>query len=190
MEERCGWAGDRPAMVDYHDTEWGAPTRDDRQLFELLILEGAQAGLSWRTVLERRDGYRLAFAGFDPQRVAALTADDQQALLADPGIIRNRAKVASAVTNAAAFLHVAAEFGSFSSYLWSWVDDRPVVNRWTSAAEVPATTDLSQTLSRDLRRRGFRFVGPTIVYAYLQSAVLVMDHLTTCFRWPELAENQ
>ncbi len=174
-------------MIAYHDDEWGAPTRDDRDLFELLVLEGAQAGLSWRTVLDRREGYRRAFHHFDPERVAAMTEAEQQVLLADPGIIRNRAKVASAVSNAAAFIDLAATHGTFSAYLWAWVDGQPIVNRWRSAAQVPAATDLSTAVSRDLGRRGFRFVGPTIVYAYLQSAGLVMDHLTSCFRWDQLA---
>jgi DNA-3-methyladenine glycosylase I len=174
-------------MTRYHDTEWGVPTHDDRELFELLVLEGAQAGLSWRTVLERREGYRRAFAGWEPERVAALGDDDMAALLADPGIIRNRAKVRSAVHNAAAFVEVVAEAGTFDRYLWSFVDGRPVLNRWTEPGQVPATTELGATLSRDLRRRGFTFVGPTIMYAYAQSAGLVMDHLTSCHRFGELS---
>jgi DNA-3-methyladenine glycosylase I len=173
-------------MVAYHDSEWGAPTTDDRELLELLVLEGAQAGLSWRTVLHRRDGYRRAFAGFDPQHVAAMGPDETAALLSDPGIVRNRAKVASAVRNAGALLDVAATFGSFGAYLWSAVDGTPVVGGWSDAGEVPVTTPLADSLSKDLRRRGFNFVGPTIVYSLLQAAGLVMDHLTGCFRYPEL----
>lgn len=185
---RCSWAvGTRPAMVRYHDTEWGVPTHDDRELFELLILEGAQAGLSWRTILERRDGYRKAFAGFEPGHVAALGDDDIEALLTDPGIIRNRAKVRSAVRNAAAFVDVVAEAGTFDRYLWSFVDGRPVHNRWTEPGQVPATTELGAVLSKDLRKRGFTFVGPTIMYAYAQSAGLVMDHLTSCHRFGQLS---
>ncbi|MDQ6840380.1 MAG: DNA-3-methyladenine glycosylase I [Actinomycetota bacterium] len=173
-------------MVRYHDSEWGVPTHDDRELFELLILEGAQAGLSWRTILERRHGYRRAFSGFDPQRVAGLGEEEIAVLLADPGIIRNRAKVRSAVANAAAFIELVAETGSFDRYLWSFVDGRPVVNRWSDAAQVPATTELGAVLSTDLRKRGFTFVGPTIMYAYAQSAGLVMDHLTSCHRFGPL----
>ncbi len=185
---RCSWAvGTGPAMVRYHDTEWGVPTHDDRELFELLILEGAQAGLSWRTILERRDGYRRAFARFEPDHVATLGDDDIEALLADPGIIRNRAKVRSAVRNAAAFVDLVAEVGTFDRYLWSFVDGGPVVNRWAEPVQVPATTELGAALSKDLRKRGFTFVGPTIMYAYAQSAGLVMDHLTSCHRYPALS---
>jgi DNA-3-methyladenine glycosylase I len=169
-------------MTAYHDEEWGVPTHDDRMLFELLTLEGAQAGLSWRTVLGRRDGYRRAFADFDPVAVAAMTEANQAALLADPGIIRNRAKIASTVTNAQSFLAVQAEAGSFDQWLWAWVDGTPVVNRWKRMEEVPASTPLSEGLSRELRRRGFRFVGPTICYAYLQACGVVNDHLAGCPR--------
>ncbi len=173
-------------MMGYHDTEWGVPTHDDGALFELLILEGAQAGLSWRTILERRDGYRRAFDGFEPERVAALGDDDVAVLLADPGIIRNRAKVRSALRNAAAFVDLVAETGTFDRYLWSFVDGSPVLNSWTEPSQVPATTEVGAALSKDLRRRGFSFVGPTIMYAYAQSAGLVMDHLTSCHRFAEL----
>ena len=175
-------------MVAYHDTEWGVPVRDDRRLFELLTLEGAQAGLSWRSVLVRRDGYRRAFADWDPAAVARLDTDAQAGLVADPGIIRNRAKVASAVTNAAAFLRVADEYGSFAAYLWERVEGRPILNAWESGGDVPVTTPLAEALSRDLRRRGFSFVGPTIVYAYLQATGVVMDHLTSCFRHGDLSK--
>ncbi len=177
-------------MVEYHDTEWGTPTYDDRGLFELLILEGAQAGLSWRSVLVRRDGYRKAFCGWDPARVAAIDDHGRAALLADSGIIRNRAKVASAITNAAAFLRVAEECGSFSNYLWGRVDGTPVINHWDDPGEVPVTTPLAEALSRDLRGRGFSFVGPTIIYAYLQASGVVMDHVTACFRHHELQHGQ
>ena len=184
---RCRWAsGTSPAMTAYHDTEWGVPTHGERELFELLILEGAQAGLSWRTVLERREGYRRAFAGFDPQAVAALDDDDIEALLVDPGIIRNRAKVRSTVTNAKAFLALVDETGTFDRYLWSFVGRSPVINRWGEPGQVPATSDLGDALSRDLRKRGFTFVGPTITYAYAQSTGLVMDHVTSCHRFEEL----
>ena len=174
-------------MRAYHDAEWGAPTHDDGELFELLVLEGAQAGLSWRTVLERRDGYRRAFEGFDPEVIAGYGDADEARLLGDPGIIRNRAKVRSAITNARAWLTLVAEVGTFDRYLWSWVEGAPVVNRWTEPAQVPATTPATDALSKDLKRRGFSFVGPTIVYAYAQSAGLVMDHLTTCSRAGELS---
>lgn len=182
--DRCGWAGTDPLMVAYHDEEWGVPTRDDRALFEFLILEGAQAGLSWRSVLVRRDGYRRVFAGFDPTRVAAMAPGD---LLADPGIIRNRAKVASAVTNASAFMAVAEEHGSFAEFLWDRVDGSPVVNHWEDLGQVPVSTPLAADLSADLRRKGFSFVGPTIIYAYLQATGVVMDHLTGCFRHAQLS---
>ncbi len=174
-------------MTRYHDEEWGVPTHDDRELFELLVLEGAQAGLSWRTVLLRREGYRKVFADFDPTAVAEMGPEAQAELLTDPGIIRNRAKVASAVGNARAFLAVQAELGSFDAYLWGWVDRRAVINTWSKSSEVPVSTDLAGSLSTDLRRRGFCFVGPTICYAYLQATGVVMDHLTGCFRHAELA---
>lgn len=184
---RCAWAGSDPAYIAYHDLEWGAPVHDDRRLFEFLILEGAQAGLSWITILKRRDGYRRAFAGFDPAAVARFDERQQAALLADPGIIRNRLKIASAVTNARAFLDVQAEFGSFAGYLWRFVDGKPLQNAWRSMADIPSSTPLSDTLSRDLKRRGFRFVGSTICYAFMQAVGMVNDHTTNCFRWNELS---
>ncbi|HEX5396291.1 MAG TPA: DNA-3-methyladenine glycosylase I [Candidatus Limnocylindria bacterium] len=185
---RCTWAGgDPPDNLAYHDTEWGVPLHDDRRLFELLVLEGAQAGLSWLTILRRRDGYRQAFAGFDPLAVSRLTDAGVERLLADPRIIRNRAKVRSAVANARAFLRLADEAGSFAGWLWGFVEGAPIQNGWHAANEVPAETDASRELSRELRRRGFSFVGPTIVYAYMQSAGLVNDHLLSCFRHAEVA---
>jgi DNA-3-methyladenine glycosylase I len=174
-------------MVAYHDTEWGVPMHDDRALFELLILEGAQAGLSWQTVLNRREGYRRAFAGFEIGTVASFGPDDEARLLADPGIIRNRAKVASAIGNARATLAVTAELGSLDAYLWSFVDGRPIQNAWRKLSEIPAETDASRAMSRDLRRRGFSFVGPTICYAFMQSAGLVNDHEVSCARYAEVA---
>lgn len=183
---RCAWANG-PWLAPYHDQEWGVPVHDDRRHFEFLTLEAAQAGLSWLTVLKRRDGYRRAFAGFDPAKVARYGPSKVESLLGDPGIIRNRLKVESTVTNAAAFLRVQEELGSFDAYLWAFVDGSPVVNRWRSMGKVPATTPLSEAVSADLRRRGFRFVGPTVIYAHLQAAGLVVDHLTTCFRYPDLA---
>ncbi|MEW5773669.1 MAG: DNA-3-methyladenine glycosylase I [Thermodesulfobacteriota bacterium] len=183
---RCPWARG-PEYEAYHDTEWGAPSRDDRHLFEKLVLEGAQAGLSWLTILKRREGYRRAFANFDAEKVARFTEADRARLLADPGIIRNKLKVASAIANAKAFLAVQEEFGSFAAYLWAFVDDTPIVNHFEKMSDVPAKTELSTALSRDLKRRGFSFVGPTAMYAYMQSVGLVNDHLVSCFRHAELA---
>lgn len=167
-------------MQAYHDTEWGRPSRDDRHLFEMLTLEGAQAGLSWSTILAKRDRYRTVYRGFDPQKVACFDADRCAALLADPGIVRNRLKVAASVANANAFLAVQAGYGTFAGYLWDWVDGRAVINRPVGPAEVPARSDLSDRLSRDLKRRGFKFVGSTIVYAFLQAVGVVDDHLVRC----------
>ncbi len=183
---RCSWAGSDPEMVAYHDTEWGVPVHDDPAHFEFLVLEGAQAGLSWSTILKRRAGYRKAFAGFDVAKVARFTPARVEKLLSDPGIIRNRAKVESTVRNARAFLAVQEEFGSFDAYVWGFVGGRPVVNRWRRLVQVPATSAESDALSKDLRRRGFGFVGPTIVYAHLQATGLVNDHLVSCFRYAEL----
>jgi DNA-3-methyladenine glycosylase I len=180
---RCGWAAKAgPLDRHYHDTEWGVPVREDRVLFEFLILEGAQAGLSWSTVLGRREGYRKAFAQFDPAKVARFTPARCAKLLEDPGIVRNRLKVASAVTNARAFLELQAAHGSFSAWLWDHVDGRPIQNTWTRMAQVPATTALSDRLSKALSKAGFRFVGSTIVYAYMQAVGMVNDHTTDCFR--------
>ncbi len=174
-------------MLAYHDEEWGVPSRDDRHLFELLTLEGAQAGLSWSTILRKREGYRRAFRDFDADEVARFTARDVERLLADPGIVRNRLKVESTVVNAAGVLEVRDEHGSFAAYLWSFVDDRPLVGGWRSLAEIPAEIELSRALSKDLKRRGFRFVGPTACYAFMQSVGLVNDHTVDCFRYAELA---
>lgn len=187
--KRCPWAGDDPLYVRYHDDEWGVPVRDDRTLFEFLVLEGAQAGLAWITILRKRERYRAAFHGFDPERVARMTARDRERLLRDPGIVRNRLKVDSAVTNARAFLEVRAEHGSYSDYLWSFVDGRPVTHRFRTMADVPARTELSDRLSADLKRRGFRFVGSTICYAYLQAVGVVNDHLVTCPRHGAVARS-
>ncbi len=187
--QRCSWVGEDPLMIDYHDREWGVPLRHDHKLYEFLILDGAQAGLSWRTILHRRDGYRRAFSNFDPAAVARFGDGETERLLTDPGIIRNRAKIRSAIQNARAFLAVQEEFGTFARYLWSFVDDRAVLNRFTTSAEVPAETELSRRLSKDLKRRGFSFVGPTIVYAYLQAAGLVNDHLVCCFRYRQVQRS-
>jgi DNA-3-methyladenine glycosylase I len=182
---RCTWATG-PWLVPYHDEEWGVPVHDDRTHFEFLVLEGAQAGLSWSTILKRREGYRRVFADFDPKAVARFTPARLESILGDASIIRNRRKVESVVGNARAFLHVQKERGSFDDYLWNFVGGQPTINRWKSIAQVPATTPLSDTVSADLRRRGFRFVGPTICYAHLQAVGLVNDHLTSCFRYQEL----
>jgi len=179
---RCGWAGDDPIMISYHDEEWGVPVCDDRKLFEFLVLEGAQAGLSWRTVLRKREGYRKAFQGFDPERVARYGDKEVARLLSDPGIIRNRAKVASAVGNARLIIAVRDEFGSFGTYLWRFVGNRPIANRFRKTTELPSRSRESDAMSRDLSRRGFRFVGPTICYALMQAVGMVNDHLVTCFR--------
>lgn len=185
-KDRCPWAlGVSQAYLDYHDREWGVPVRDDRRQFEFLILEGAQAGLSWSTILHKRDGYRSAFAGFDPAKVARFTPRRLEKLLQDPAIVRNRLKVSSAVSNARAFLAVQEEFGSFSDYLWAFVDGRPVQNRWRRQQDVPASTPLSDRISKDLKQRGFRFVGSTIVYSHLQATGLVNDHILGCFRYRE-----
>jgi DNA-3-methyladenine glycosylase I len=187
MPTRCAWAGDDPLYIAYHDLEWGVPVHDDRRLFEFLILEGAQAGLSWSTILRKREGYRQAFAGFDPQEVARFDETRIRELLADPAIVRNRRKVEAAVANARAFLAIREEYGSFDAYVWGFVGGAPVQNRWQSLAELPAQTPVSQALSRDLARRGFRFVGPTICYAFMQAVGMVNDHVVGCFCHAELA---
>lgn len=184
---RCPWGLGDPLYLAYHDTEWGVPLHDSRRLFELLNLEGAQAGLAWITILRKREGYRRAFAGWDPARIAAFGPADEARLLADPGIVRNRAKVRATIGNAAAYLRLTDELGSFDEHVWSFVDGRPLRNRFTSLDEAPAETDVSRALSRDLRQRGFAFVGPTITYAFMQSAGLVNDHLVGCFRHAEVA---
>jgi len=183
---RCPWAGTDPEYIRYHDEEWGVPLRDDRALFELLLLEGAQAGLSWITILKRRSAYRAAFEGFDPERIARYGDRETARLLSDPGIIRNRLKIGSAIRNARAFLALREEKGSFSGYLWDFVDGLPLVNRWETPDQVPARTELSDRVSADLKRRGFSFAGSVIVYSFLQSAGLVNDHLVSCFRWGEV----
>jgi DNA-3-methyladenine glycosylase I len=182
---RCAWAR-TPLSIAYHDEEWGVPVRDDRKLFEFLILEGAQAGLSWETILRKRAHYRRAFDGFDPQKVARYGAARKRRLLADPGIVRNRAKIDAAVLNARAFLEVQEEFGAFARYVWGFVDDRPVQARRRRMADVPASTPASDALSKDLKRRGFKFVGSTIMYAFMQAVGMANDHVVSCFRYPEL----
>jgi DNA-3-methyladenine glycosylase I len=185
---RCQWAeGASEAMLAYHDEEWGAPSHDDRHLFEMLTLEGAQAGLSWSTILNKRDGYRRAFAGFDAEAVARFGPDDIARLLEDPGIVRNRLKIGSAVANAARVLEVQAELGSLDAYLWGFVGGKPIVGDRRALSDLPAETDLSRALSRDMKKRGFRFVGPTVCYAFMQAVGIMNDHNTDCFRFRELA---
>ena len=185
---RCKWAeGVNLAYIEYHDKEWGVPVYDDRMQFEFLILEGAQAGLSWSTVLNKRESYRKAFADFDPQQVARFTKKRVEKLLENPGIIRNRLKVESAITNAKAFLDVQQEFGSFSDYIWSFVDGTPIQNRFRRDSDIPATSPESDALSKDLKQRGFKFVGSTIIYAHLQATGLINDHVVGCFRYKPCA---
>jgi DNA-3-methyladenine glycosylase I len=186
---RCGWAGDDPLYCAYHDEEWGVPLHDDQRLFEFLILEGAQAGLSWITVLRKRENYRAAFDGFDPVKVAQYDAAKVEALLQNPGIIRNRLKVQSAVRNAQAFLKVQAEFGTFDAYIWGFVGGKPRQNHWQLLSDVPAETDEARAMSKDLKRRGFNFVGPTICYAFMQACGMVNDHVTSCFRYEALSNR-
>ena len=184
---RCAWPGSDPLYLAYHDKEWGVPVHDDRLLFEFLILEGAQAGLSWITILRKRPAYRAAFAGFDPEAVARFDQAKVAELLGNPGIVRNRLKVAAAITNARAFLAVQEEFGSFDAYMWRFVDGRPIRNAWKSIREIPASTPVSDAMSRDLLRRGFKFVGSTICYAFMQATGMVNDHLVSCVRHADLS---
>jgi DNA-3-methyladenine glycosylase I len=181
-KQRCGWAGEDPTYVAYHDTEWGVPVYDDRLLFEFLVLEGAQAGLSWITILRKRDAYRKAFAGFDPEKVARFNAKKVEALMQDAGIVRNRLKIESAIKNARAFLKLQEELGSFSDYQWGVVDGKPVQNRFASMKQIPPRSAISDALSKDLKKRGFNFVGSTIVYAHMQAVGMVNDHIDACFR--------
>jgi len=189
MKKRCPWCETNELEVAYHDREWGVPVHDDRRWFEFLILEGAQAGLSWDTILKKRDNYRKAFAGFDPRKVARFDGRKRAALMRNPGIVRNRLKIASAVTNAQAFLSVQREFGSFDRYIWQFTGGKPKRNRWRAMRQVPAATLESDAMSKDLKRRGFRFVGSTICYAFMQATGMVNDHLVTCFRCREINEE-
>lgn len=186
---RCSWCGSDPLYVAYHDTEWGTPLHDERALFEALILDGAQAGLSWFTILKKRENYRRAFDGFDAERIARYGEADVARLLADPGIVRNRLKVAAAIGNARATLAIREEFGGLDAYLWRFVDGRPIVNAWRELAEIPARTALSDAIGKDLQKRGFKFVGSTITYAFMQGVGLVNDHLASCFRHRELTDT-
>ncbi len=182
MKNRCDWPGDNKLMIEYHDTEWGVPLHDDRKLFEFLLLDNAQAGLSWQTILNKRENYRKAFDNFDPAKIARYTERKIAALLDNPGIVRNRLKVRSAVTNAQIFLDIQAECGSFDSYIWQFVDGATIRNRWKTLGDIPATSPESDAMSKAMKKRGFKFVGSTICYAFMQSAGMVNDHLTRCFR--------
>jgi len=186
MKSRCEWCGSDPLYIAYHDEEWGVPVHDDRHLFEMLLLEGAQAGLSWLTILKKRENYRKAFHGFDPKKIAAYSQRDIQRLLSDPGIVRNRLKIESAIKNARGMLKIVQEFGSFSSFLWRYVNNSPRQNAWSSLSEIPARTEQSDMMSSDLKKRGFSFIGSTICYAFMQSVGMVNDHIVGCFRYAEV----
>jgi DNA-3-methyladenine glycosylase I len=187
--ERCSWCLKDDLYINYHDKEWGTPVHDDRKHFEFLVLESAQAGLNWYMVLQKRENYRNAYKGFDPVSVAKFTEKDVEILMNNPGIIRNRIKIEASINNAKRFLETQKEFGSFDKYLWNFVDFKPVVGGWKSLAEIPAKTNLSDTVSKDMKKRGFRFLGSTIVYSHLQAVGVVNDHLVTCFRYRELLKN-
>ena len=186
MKRRCQWGTTNKLYIDYHDNEWGVPVHDDRKLFEFLILEGAQAGLSWETVLKKRENYRKAFSNFDPVKISRYGDKKIEALLRNKGIIRNRLKITSAINNAKRFLEVQKEFGTFDTYIWQFVDGKPITNRFKSIRELPATTKVSDAMSKDLKKRGFKFVGPTICYAHMQATGMVNDHIVDCFRYKEI----
>ncbi len=188
-EMRCTWPGEDPLMISYHDQEWGTPVHDDRKHFEFLILEAAQAGLSWKTVLHKREGYRKAFYGFDPIQVAKIPLEESQELLKNPAIIRNKLKVAAAIHNATCFIEIQREFGSFDAYCWKFVDHRPIVNHWKNTSQIPSTSPISDAFSKDLKKRGFKFVGSTVIYAHMQAVGMVNDHLTNCFRYRNLMKK-
>lgn len=188
MKSRCEWCGSDPLYIAYHDEEWGVPVHDDRHLFEMLLLEGAQAGLNWLTILKKRENYRKAFHGFDPEKIAAYSQRDIQRLLKDPGIVRNRLKIASAIKNARGVLDIIQQFGSLSSFLWRYVNNSPRQNAWRSLSELPARTKQSDMMSSDLKKRGFSFIGSTICYAFMQSVGMVNDHIVGCFRYAEVKE--
>ncbi|ACN15502.1 Tag [Desulforapulum autotrophicum HRM2] len=190
MKNRCVWCGNDPLYVAYHDDEWGTPVHNDQRLFEFLILEGAQAGLSWLTILKKRENYKEAFHSFDCEAIAGYTQTDVQRLLSNPGIVRNRLKIESAIKNAQGVIKIQEDFGSLGSYLWRYVDGIPVQNEWKSMAELPVKTEISEMMSRDLKKRGFNFVGPTICYAFMQATGMVNDHTTDCFRHKEVKSYQ
>ncbi len=186
MKKRCGWVTENKIYIDYHDKEWGVPVHDDRKLFEMLLLEGAQAGLSWLTILQRREGYRLSYDGFDPYKIATWGSAKLKQLLNDPGIIRNKLKIEAARLNAQAYLKVVEEDKRFSEFIWSFVDGKPIRNSWESLSEIPVSTNESAALSKELKKRGFKFVGPIICYAFMQAVGMVNDHLIDCFRYKEI----
>ena len=186
IQQRCEWGNSSPLYIEYHDSEWGVPVHDERKLFEFLILEGAQAGLSWSTILNKRQAYLQAFDNFDPTKVASYDDAKVQALLANPGIVRNRLKIQAAIQNARSFLAVQDQYGSFDTYIWQFVDGKPVQNSWKSLQEIPATTKESDAMSKELKKRGFTFVGSTICYAFMQAVGMVNDHTVDCFRWQEV----
>ncbi len=186
MKERCEWVGDDQFLIDYHDREWGVPIHDDQRLFEFLVLEGVQAGLSWLTILKKRENYRLAFAGFDPSVIVKYNENKIQKLLQNTGIIRNKLKIRATIANAKSFLEVQKLFGSFDEYIWQFVDGTPIQNKWKSIAEIPSQSKESESMSKDLRKRGFKFVGPTICYAFMQAIGMVNDHTVKCFRYRQI----
>ena len=188
MKTRCNWSNKTQIYRDYHDYEWGVPVHDDWKLFEAIVLDGAQAGLSWETILNKRENYRIAFDNFDVEKVSQYGQDKIDELLQNSGIIRNRLKIKSAISNAKAFIEIQKEFGSFDTFLWNYVDGRPIQNHWKTLAEVPATTKLSDEISKELKKRGFKFVGSTIIYAFMQAIGMVNDHTVDCFRYPELKD--
>ena len=188
-DQRCSWVGSDPLMIAYHDTEWGVPVHDDEKLFEIMVLDAMQAGLSWRIVLQKRENFEEALEGFDLSKIAKYGDRDLERLVTNAGIIRNRQKLAATITNARSAITVQQEFGSLDTYLWQFVDGRPTLNAWTETSQVPAKSPVAEVMSKDLKKRGFKFVGPTICYAFMQAAGLVNDHLTTCFRFEELANS-
>ena len=188
-DQRCAWVGSDPLMIAYHDTEWGVPVHDDQKLFEFMVLDAMQAGLSWRSVLQKRENFELALEGFDISKIAQYGDRDLERLVTDAGIIRNRQKLAATITNARSAITVQQEFGSLDTYLWQFVDGRPTLSGWTQTGQVPAKSPVAEVMSKDLKKRGFKFVGPTICYAFMQAAGLVNDHLTSCFRYEELANS-
>ncbi len=186
--ERCSWANGDPLYEKYHDTEWGKPLYDDDMLFEFLILEGFQAGLSWITILRKRENFRKAFSNFDARKIVKYTQKDIDRLMQDAGIVRNKLKINAAINNAQVFLNVQKEFGSFSDYFWNFTDEKPIINKWKDMSQIPAKTELAETISRDMKKRGFKFVGPTIIYAHMQATGMVNDHLVNCFRHKEVQD--
>lgn len=190
MTTRCAWVGSDPLYQAYHDQEWGVPLHEDQKLFEFLILEGMQAGLSWITILRKRPNFLQAFDGFDPQKVANYNQDKIELLMTNAGIIRNRLKITASIENAQGFLKIQQEYGSFNAYIWGFTQGKPIQNHWSSLAEIPAKTELSTVISKDLARRGFRFIGPTIIYAYMQATGMVNDHTLDCFRYSEISQME